>query len=337
MAMTNENQCVAEEVQVKEENRTNTSTTVQAVVPARTRSFHGSGLAILRSHSAPGGLLACTFSHLYFSFPLKLITPRTSNRNASLSNQDCAVAALYIVGYGGGLVSGDSVDLDIDVGEQCTMLLLTQGSTKVFKMRTSTADALTQPMTRQNIRCIIQPNSTLLLLPSAVTCYKSSKYTQIQRFDLKSSTTSNLILLDWITPGREYSLDKKEKWHFHSYYSRNEICINGKVIIRDVLLLEDDVNKRTHPYSIYANLFIVGCKVQNLIERFKEEFRMIQQRLSRHVPGFIWSFSELSANQPVAVVRIAGMETEQVRDWLRERLEGVEQFVGQDLYKQAMW
>lgn len=215
-------------------------------------NFNGEGLAVVRFARGQG-----VFTHLSFTFPLKLISPAISSRNATRdalqrpqvracntrvssttdegekarAGEDGdgwigakAVSALYVVGYGGGLVSGDSVDLDIDVGSQCCLLLLTQGSTKVFKTRTSrptqgvstatfssTLASHTQraqslddgqlSMTRQNFRFLVRKHSTLVLLPDAVTCFARARYDQVQRFDLRDHTSS-CVVLDWITPGR---------------------------------------------------------------------------------------------------------------------------------------
>lgn len=175
--------------------------------PYRSQKFKAKGQAVLRSHrDQPESDLSCSFTHLSYSFPLKLLSPRITSKDAlnsarrqrlksqpssddttlpkkdsSSSNalngsdapyifsleeeaerverekekervstskissdkveskpyQDKAIAALFIVGYGGGLVSGDSISLEIDVGSNSTLLLLTQGSTKVFKSRKS--------------------------------------------------------------------------------------------------------------------------------------------------------------------------------------------------------
>ncbi|CAO1614466.1 unnamed protein product [Parajaminaea phylloscopi] len=273
--------------------------------PSRTQSFHGKGLAILRSHPSKDSFLASAFTHLSFSFPLKLITPRTTSRDASVWVQSkgyaegkfrpCAVAALYVVGYGGGLVSGDDVDLDIDVGHQCTLLLLTQGTTKVFKMRTSAASARSPrspTITSQRMRFLVRPDSNLVLLPDAVTCYAQSRYLQVQRFDLLCPYSSSLLVLDWITPGRHRTLHKTlrkdkggEEWEFESYRSRNEVRIRGiGVVVRDVLELAqgNDVKtalkERTRPYRIYASLFLVGANMAPCVEALEREWRSIQQR-----------------------------------------------------------
>ncbi|CAM9245311.1 unnamed protein product [Choristocarpus tenellus] len=41
----------------------------------------------------------------------------------------------YALGYGGGIVSGDQVSLKCSVGEDCSAVLTTQGSTKVYRRR----------------------------------------------------------------------------------------------------------------------------------------------------------------------------------------------------------
>ena len=38
---------------------------------------------------------------------------------------------LYIITFGGGLVEGDNVSVDVKVGEHCTVVVTTQASTKV--------------------------------------------------------------------------------------------------------------------------------------------------------------------------------------------------------------
>ena len=41
---------------------------------------------------------------------------------------------LYVITFGGGLVEGDNISLDVKVGEHCTVVVTTQASTKVIKV-----------------------------------------------------------------------------------------------------------------------------------------------------------------------------------------------------------
>jgi hypothetical protein len=58
-----------------------------------------------------------SFSELSASYPLKLLSTRVFQEG---------VAIVYILTYGGGLVGGDVVDLHVDIGPGCKLLLLTQ-------------------------------------------------------------------------------------------------------------------------------------------------------------------------------------------------------------------
>lgn len=342
---------------------------------SRTQRFSGAGVATLRSHN-DGDKVKCSFTHLSSSFPLKLISPTITSRDASLriarhSDKDCterrAIAALYVVGYGGGLVSGDTVKIDFDVGEKCTLLLLTQGSTKVFKIRGSKMMMQTLPdaITSQRFRCIVRPNATLVVLPDPVTCFANSQYQQKQHFDLIDSKSSSLILLDWFTPGRQHlamskgEIAAKELWAFDMYQSRNDIRLGAEVLARDIAVLAKDspntIAEKCGVYTCFATLFLVGTDVEEIVSSIEAEFYLIQQsnkqqnnhRVASTSDPLIWSCSRLGSTQsdrkldirecPTGiVVRIAGASTELVRIWLRERLLLVKQLVGDDLYKQAL-
>lgn len=339
---------------------------------SRTQQFKGKGLAILRSHDS-ANKPSSSFTHLSFTFPLKLISPRTSSKDANLriarhvtNKIDMkSVAALYVVGYGGGLVSGDQVSIDFDVGQHCTLLLLTQGSTKVFKIRGEKGSQHSRvASTSQTFRCIVQKQATLVVLPDPVTCFADSQYHQTQQFDLRCSQTSSLILLDWFTPGRQHLARKagvfaqNETWAFEMYQSRNEIRLGNQVIVRDISLLErnstNTIAEKCQSFTCFATLFLIGVDVMETINQIKSDFYQIQQgnkrqsnyRVASVTGPLIWSCSTLGAghddeqqetdNQAGIVVRVAGISTEIVRTWLRKKLISVKQLVGDDLYRQAM-
>ncbi|PWO00397.1 UreD-domain-containing protein [Tilletiopsis washingtonensis] len=377
----------------------------RAPPPLRTETYTGSGLAVLRAHdgssnvhggdaSGPSANVTArdaTFTHLFASFPLKLLHPRASSQAASRRTQLAAraregdgkplaaVAVLYVVSYGGGLVSGDTVSLDIDVGHGCVLLLLTQGSTKVFKMRQtriakglgSVPAASPASSTRQTFRMLVRPNASLVLLPDPVTCFAQARYVQTQRFDLRSATTSSLVLLDWFTPGRIHLAkasatgtnasheERPEVWAFESYRSRNEVRVAGHLLARDVLHLaqEDDglpndlteliggtpLARRCAPYTCYATLVLVGPECRSAMEACRAAFAEVQQRVvpsSGRPAPLLWSFTPLTLpNAPAgsaAIVRVAATETQGVRDWLRDHLTELKGLVGEDLYRQAL-
>ena len=61
-----------------------------------------------------------TFSALSYRYPLKILSPRI---------HESAVAIAYLLTYGGGLVSGDRIRLNVSVAPETSLLLLTQACT----------------------------------------------------------------------------------------------------------------------------------------------------------------------------------------------------------------
>lgn len=57
------------------------------------------------------------FTQLSSTYPLKLLSPR---------GRGDSVAIVYVLSYGGGLVGGDEVELEVDVREGASLMLLSQ-------------------------------------------------------------------------------------------------------------------------------------------------------------------------------------------------------------------
>lgn len=74
----------------------------------------GSGRIALRAQGR-----TAAFSELSAAYPLKLLSPRTT--------QD-KVAVVYVLTYGGGLVGGDQLKLCVNVEDEAVLVLLSQVS-----------------------------------------------------------------------------------------------------------------------------------------------------------------------------------------------------------------
>ncbi|KAG6336126.1 hypothetical protein ID866_2964 [Astraeus odoratus] len=305
---------------------------------------------------APGhGYITCSlngssvvFSELSSTYPLKLNSPRLPAD---------AVAIVYVMSYGGGLVCGDRIRLHVRVEGGSKLLLLSQGSTKVFKTRPTNRastrlgnsaehDAL-HSATTQLVDIRVSPGSAVFLLPDPVTCFRSASYTQIQRFHL--SRDASMVLLDWFTSGRK-SLG--EEWDFSRYYSVNELIIDGRYAARDVMLLEDPflrsplaervqhprssrpLNERLKPYSCYAMLILCGPLVQNTVTQLNRKLQSLSVFKTATPPQMLWAMTPVDDGR-VFVIRAAGVETEIVKNWLRESLRPLEDIVGVDTYRKA--
>jgi urease accessory protein len=278
-------------------------------------------------------------SKLRYSYPLKLMTPEDHSQPH--------VKSLYMLSYGGGLVSGDHISLDLDLEEDTTLCLLTQGSTKVYRARPGRSPAPASPSciafasthkdissTRQLLRARLSEGATLLLLPAPVMCFSGSSYSQSQRFELASSTCT-LVLLDWFTSGRK---SRGEHWAFDRYRSSNTVWRGDSSrqtpIARDVIVLADDYAPYVHPYSCYATVLLFGPKVATTLESIRLCWDGMVQYKVRQRDRLMWSFSELDGGAG-GILRCAGDETEKVRDWLRQALSPLETVVGRDLWRNA--
>jgi len=276
-------------------------------------------------------------SELSYSYPLKLLSPRTSEHR---------VALVYVLSYGGGLVGGDRIKLSAIVQDGAILVVLSQGSTKVFKTRPGqgrlarSQAASSDDITSQRLDVEILPQSALLLLPDPVTCFRSAKYDQIQIFRLASD--SSAVLLDWITSGRK---SIGEDWDFKRYYSLNEVWIDGQRVARDALLLEEQENfvktlqprtlgDKLAPYSCYATVLMYGSLAEATIRQLASQFADITVFKSSTRPPLLWSFSALCEGKG-CILRVAGKETEDVRFWLRDALRDLESVVAPDIYRKA--
>ena len=304
------------------------------------------------------------FSSLTASYPLKLLSP------SPLPSTPHNLGTCYVLAYGGGLVAGDEISLEIVVEHSAGLLLLTQGSTKVFRTRpglrplslgpTRSPSGTSPSKTLQRTHITVQPHAFLLLLPCAVQPYASSSYHQAQRVHLVDSTAS-VILLDWFTAGRSSRAEKSEEWEFERYSSLNEVVLGDKVIMRERTVLENPTHSKTtstppfssgshktaqptsslaarmHPYKTYATLLISGPHFHPLLQTLQSLSQHPSQTIfqsSQPNPLLIYSYSPLEKGQ-VGVLRVAGGETEVVGEFIRGVLERgeVDGLVGKGLWE----
>lgn len=201
-------------------------------------------------------------------------------------------------------------------------------------------------VTTQSLDVTIEPNGALFLLPDPVTCFQSASYTQVQTFHLAAS--ASIVLLDWVTSGRR-SLG--EEWDFLRFYSINEVFVEGRRVARDVLLLDNSslnttssspprdpplrtLKQRLAPYSCYAMLLLYGPQTHGVVSDLQAKYRSISVFKHTAPERFLWSLSPVDDGKGT-IIRAAGIETEDVKKWLREALRGLEAVVGVDEYRKA--
>jgi urease accessory protein len=106
------------------------------------------------------------------------------------------VTLVFLLTYGGGLVGGDKISLDVSLEENTRLVLVTQGSTKIFK---SPARSV---VSAQTLNVTIAKDASLCYLPDPTQPFSESVYEQRQTFLVDPHGTSSLCVLDWVSEGR---------------------------------------------------------------------------------------------------------------------------------------
>ena len=124
---------------------------------------------------------------------------------------ELAGAATCVLGsYGGGLLGGDVVDVDVHAEAGSTLVLGTQASTKVY--RTNKTEA------QQRLTARVDTGALLVWSPDPLVPFARSAYEGSQRYELASG--GSIVSVDWLGSGRAIC---GERWAFESYKSRTEI------------------------------------------------------------------------------------------------------------------
>lgn len=154
--------------------------------------------------------------------PLKILVPAP--------RAECVQA--YMSSFGGGMVAGDRVTVDIAVRRNARCFITTQASTKIYRCFNS------HPC-QQELRATLEEDAVLVLAPDPVQAFSDACYIQKQIFQLKAS--SGLVLLDWFSSGRSAC---GERWAFTQYKTRNDIFVDGRLSLIDSLLLDNCSDER---------------------------------------------------------------------------------------------
>ncbi|MBV8782090.1 MAG: urease accessory protein UreD [Phycisphaerae bacterium] len=233
-------------------------------------------------------------SRLRAESPLRLLMPRPAG----------GAAWIYTATYGGGLVAGDDIRLDVRLGEGTRCMLATQASTKIY--RAAGAEC------RQQLNAAVGADSLLVSLPDPVVCFGGARYRQRQRFVLDRG--ASLVVLDWFTSGRS---GRGERWQMTAYESMTEVIEGDRCIFRDALRLHPDNGliggtMRMGGWNCFALLLLIGPFAQQLLED-------IHQMPAASSP-LIGASPLTHSSAPGAVIRIAGRSVEEVEHQLHDRL-----------------
>ncbi|KAF7820428.1 urease accessory protein D isoform X1 [Senna tora] len=202
-------------------------------------------------------------------YPLKFIIP------TKVGSSKIDAVWVYMLTYGGGIVSGDRILCKLSVGNDCTTVLTTQASTKVYK-------SLGSKCSEQILEARVGSNALLAIIPDPVTCFSTARYSQKQVF--KVSLDSSLVIVDWVTSGRHES---GEKWDFDFYRSTNNIFLeDDQPLFLDTILLDKEkvgcVEEYMQDYQVIAMIVLLGPKVQHVHNLVQDHVKRIMSEQLQH-------------------------------------------------------
>ena len=245
----------------------------------------------------------------YAESPLKWLTPGNSGH----------AAWVFTASYGGGLVGGDHLALDIQVEAGAAALLSTQASTKVYRSTTGASTSLAARVGK---------DALLVSLPDPVVCFAGSGYRQTQAFDLDPS--GGLVVLDWMASGRRGS---GERWAFDRYAATTRVHIGGRLALHDAVRLEPgdgDLAARAGRFDVLALLVVAGDRLARDAARLTAAVAAMPIERRAGVVVSAGPLPGLAAAPPGCVVRLAGVHVEDVRGVLRGLLDFVPRLLGDD-------
>jgi urease accessory protein len=255
---------------------------------AETRHGHGRGRAtVVARQEGRRTVLA----RVHATSPLRFVRPTFPGSHA---------ASVCLVTFGGGLVDGDTNEIELRVEAGATLVVFTQATTKAFRGAST-----------QNIRAEV--HGTLVFLPDPVACFARSRFTQ--RVDITLHGEGSAVTLDGFTSGRAAF---GERWAFDAVDLATTVRgEDGRVLVRDALRLDradGSVEARTDRFEAFATLLAVGPRVASVTHGLLD-------------PSVV-THEVVAAPSPLpgpggAIVRIAGTTPENALAEARRRLRNL--------------
>jgi urease accessory protein len=271
-----------------------------ASTPSRTRHGHGSGSVVARLE---GGRTVLATVHA--TSPLRFIRPTFPGTRAG---------TVCLVTFGGGLIDGDVIEVDLQVEAGATLVVFTQATTKAFRGASS-----------QTIRARVHDHGTLVLLPDPVACFRGASYRQ--RVDVTLHREGSVVALDGFTSGRAAFGDR---WAFDDLDLATTIRdAAGLVLVRDALRLDSvggSIASRLDHYEAMATVLAFGPRVGPVADSIMAPSIVTRDLVAApsRLPNEPRSINEpRPINEPRSMVRIAASSAARALAEARVRLRNL--------------
>jgi urease accessory protein len=233
--------------------------------------------------------------------PLRLLTPKNHGE----------AAWVFLASFGGGLVDGDRIDVDIDAARDTSAFISTQASTKVYRSPNGCS---------QRFEARVAEGAALAIVPDPVVCFAGAKYTQDIEIDLAPG--ASLVLFDGYTCGRGA---RGERWEFARYASRTHISRGGLSILVDATRLDQahgPVADRMGRFGVVLSLVTIGPRFARVRDA------ILTHAMPPRGDAPIAASSPLGADG--AILRVAADHTESASRMFRSSFVALAHVLGDD-------
>ena len=208
---------------------------------------------------------------------------------------------LMVMSSSPGILDGDEYNIRLELGKDCAVELETQSYQRLFNMK---AGAVQQMEVR------MEENSSFVFLPFPSVPHNSSIFTAKNKIYL--SAGCSLIWGEVLTSGRKLS---GENFLFSKYHNLTEIFLNGKLIVKENLLIAPKITEvnaigQLEGYTHQASFIYINEKVSTTatIEKINE--------LLAEEKEICFGISSLPVNG--LIVRFLGNKGEQLHNILKK-------------------
>ena len=226
--------------------------------------------------------------------PIRLLAPRNHGR----------AAWIYTSTYGGGLVDGDRLSIDVRVLPGASAFVSTQAATKVYRSHGGS---------RAELAARVDEGGLLILAPDPLICFRGARYRQKQRLDIAHDAA--LVVVDWLSAGRCAS---GERWAFNEFRSVLEISVAGSLLVRDSMTLEaqdGNLADRLGRFNIIGTAVLIGETLRDHARTLLDASATVRVRRGQN---------QVMTASPLAdggcMLRIAGTSTEAAGRAMRDAL-----------------
>ena len=237
---------------------------------------------------------------VYAESPLRLLTPRSRG----------SAALAFTSTFGGGLLDGDRLRLEISLGAAARAWVCTQGPTRVFPGSSSSELAAT-----------VGEDASLVLAPDPIACFAGARFEQ--RTSVELAASASLSSWEVISGGRD-------RWGFARCRSALSIRRAGKPLLDEAWLLDPaqgPLASRLGRFEALATLLLAGPLLADVRAGVQAGIA------SAPVVRGARLFQSASALEGALVVRLAGASVEEVMRALRGHLAALPDLLGVDPWR----